>query len=174
MRPSPAARADGKHRPHLEIHDLIAGIAIAIGLVGIVVALVPGLPLEVVAIVLWAFEEGSPLGWTVTAAAVLIALAVTALKYLRPGRRLREAGVSRSQLIIAVLVGVVGFFVIPVVGGPLAFMAALYLMQRARVGPEHAGYSTRVALKAIAVSIGIELAGGFVIAAMWLMAALAG
>lgn len=158
----------------MEIHDLIAGIAIAVGLVGIVVALVPGLPLEVAAIVLWAFEEGSPLAWTVTVAAVLIALAVTAMKYMRPGRRLREAGVSRSQLIIAVLVGVVGFFVIPVVGGPLGFMATLYLMQRAKVGRDRAGQSTRVALKAIAVSIGIELAGGFVIAALWLVAALAG
>lgn len=158
----------------MEIHDLIAGVAIAIGLVGIVVALVPGLPLEVVAIVLWAFEEGTMLAWVVTAAAVVIALGVTVAKYMRPGRRLREAGVSRLQLLFAVIAGVVGFFVIPVVGGPLAFVATLYLMQRTRVGRERAGHSTRVALRAIALSIGIELAGGFVIAAMWFTAALLG
>jgi uncharacterized protein YqgC (DUF456 family) len=158
----------------MEIHDLIAGIAIAIGLVGIVVALVPGLPLEVLAIVLWAFEEGTTLGWAVAVTAVVIALAVTVVKYLRPGKRLREAGVSPTHLLIAVVAGVVGFFVIPVVGGPLAFVAGLYLVQRARVGSERAGRSTRVALKAIAVSIGIELAGGFLIAALWLGAVLVG
>lgn len=158
----------------MEIHDLIAGIAIAVGLVGIVVVLIPGLPLEVVAVVLWAFEEGTGLATGVAVAAVVIAVAVTALKYLRPGKRLREAGVPRAQLLLAVAAGVVGFFAIPVIGGPLAFVGSLYLLQRIRVGAERAGHATRVALGAIALSVGIELGGGFAIAAVWLGAVLIG
>lgn len=158
----------------MEIHDLIAGVAIAVGLVGIVVVLIPGLPLEVVAVVLWAFEEGTGLATGVAVAAVVIAVAVTVLKYLRPGKRLREAGVPRAQLLLAVAAGVVGFFAIPVIGGPLAFVGSLYLLQRIRVGAERAGHATRVALGAIALSIGIELAGGFLIAAVWLGAVLIG
>lgn len=158
----------------MEIHDLIAGVVIAIGLVGIVVVLIPGLPLQVIAIVLWAFEEGTTLGTAVAVVAVVVALVVTVLKYQRPGKRLRETGVSRSELLLAVLAGVIGFFVIPVVGGPLGFVAGLYLFQRARKGKERATQSTRAALGAIALSIGIELAGGFLIATVWLMAALLG
>lgn len=158
----------------MEIHDLIAGVAIGIGLIGIVVVLIPGLPLVALTVVLWAFEEGSALATAVAVFAVVVAVAVTVLKYQRPGRRLREAGVSRAELLLAVLAGVIGFFVIPVIGGPLAFVVGLYVFQRGRVGKEQAGHSTRVALRAIALSIGIELGGGFVIAAVWLLAALLG
>lgn len=158
----------------MEIHDLLAGVAIAVGLVGIVVVLVPGLPLETLAVVLWAFEEGTGLATTVAVVAVVVALAVTVLKYQRPGRRLREAGISRVQLLLAVLLGIVGFFVVPVIGGPLAFVAGIYLFQKARGGRDQAAQSTRAALKAIALSIGIELGGGFVIAAVWLGAVLLG
>lgn len=158
----------------MQVHDLIAGIVIAVGLIGIVVVLVPGLPLETIAVVLWAFEDGTTVGAVAAVASVLIALAVTALKYLRPGRKLREAGVSRTLLLLAVVAGVIGFFLIPVIGGPLLFVVAVYLLQRSRVGPQRAGHATRVALNAIALSIGIELAGGFVIAALWLGAVLLG
>lgn len=158
----------------MEIHDLIAGVAIAVGLVGIVVVLVPGLPLETLAVVLWAFEESTGLSMVVAVVAVAITVAVTVLKYSRPGRRLREAGIPKSQLILSVAAGIVGFFVIPVVGGPLAFVAAIYLLQRSRLGAENAGRATGAALRAIALSIGIELAGGFFIAAVWLGAVLLG
>lgn len=158
----------------MEIHDLIAGVAIGIGLIGIVVVLIPGLPLVGLTVVLWAFEEGSALAIAVAVLAVVVTIAATVLKYQRPGRRLREAGVSRSELILALLAGVIGFFVIPVIGGPLAFVVGLYLFQRMRVGKDRAGQATRAALRAIALSIGIELGGGFVIAAVWFVAALLG
>lgn len=153
---------------------MIAGVAIAVGLLGIVVVLLPGVALEVTAVVLWAIAEGTGLAVTAAVAAVLIALAVSILKYLRPARRLRAAGVSRTELLLALVAGIVGFFVIPVVGGPLVFVIAVYLLQRSRVGTERAGRATRAALGAIAMAIGIELAGGFLIAAVWLGAVLLG
>jgi hypothetical protein len=158
----------------MQVHDLIAGIAIAVGLLGIVVVFLPGLPLETLAVVLWAFEDGTGAGTVAAAVSIVIAVAVTILKYLRPGRKLRDAGVARTHLFLALLAGILGFFLIPVVGGPLLFVVAIYLLQRFRVGPELASNATRAALGAIALSIGIELAGGFLIAAMWLGAVLLG
>ncbi|MGH8945378.1 MAG: DUF456 domain-containing protein [Acidimicrobiia bacterium] len=158
----------------MQFHDLIAGIAIAVGLIGIVVVFLPGLPLETIAVVLWAFEEGTLAATVAAGAAVVIAVAVTALKYTRPGRKLREAGISTTLLLLAVVAGVIGFFLIPVVGGPLLFVVAIYVLQRSRVGADQAGQATRVALRAIAMSIGIELAGGFLIAALWLGAVVLG
>ena len=56
-------------------------------------------------------------------------LAGVALQYAVPGRRLREAGVRRSTLLLAVLLAIVGFFVIPVVSAPIGFELGIYLIE---------------------------------------------
>lgn len=146
----------------MEIHDLLAGIAVLIGLVGTVVMILPGIVLQVVAVALWAFEESTFAGWIVLGLVVGLALAATVLKYVFPGRRLREVGIPRSVLLLAVVAGTIGFFVF-VVGAPLAFLLVIYLFERARVGSERAWSSTKAAVKALMTSVGIELAGGFLI-----------
>lgn len=146
----------------MEIHDLLAGIAVLIGLVGTVVMILPGIVLQVVAVALWAFEESTFAGWVVLGLVVGLALAATVLKYVFPGRRLREVGIPRSVLLLAVVAGTIGFFVF-VVGAPLAFLLVIYLFERARVGSERAWSSTKAAVKALMTSVGIELAGGFLI-----------
>jgi ABC-type Fe3+ transport system permease subunit len=99
----------------------------------------------------------------------MVAVSASVLKYTRPGRRLREAGVPTWVLALAAAAGVVGFFVIPVVGAVIGFVLALYLFERARAGSEQAWPSTKAALTAIAQSIGIELAGGFLILIVFLL-----
>lgn len=136
---------------------------IVLGLGGIVVPVLPGLALQVVAVALWAFEEASGTGWALAGLCLAIAATATVLKYTRPGRRLKEAGVPTWVLALAVAVGVVGFFVIPVVGALLAFVLAIYVFERARAGRERAWPSTKTALTAIVQSIGIELGGGLAI-----------
>lgn len=134
-----------------------------LGLGGIVVPILPGLTLQVLAVILWAVAEGSPMGWVVAGVTVVLAAIATVLKYTRPGRRLREAGVPTRVLVVGVAAAIVGFFVVPVVGAVLGFVLALYVYERARVGRERAWPSTKTALIAIAQSIGIELAGGLLI-----------
>ena len=69
-----------------------------------------------------------------------------------------------------VALGVVGFFVIPVVGAFLGFPLGIYLAERVKLGAHAAAWaSTRHALKAIALSIGIELLTGLAIATTWLI-----
>jgi hypothetical protein len=69
---------------------------------------------------------------------------------------------------------VVGFFAIPVVGAPIGFIAAIYVAERIRVGPEQAWPATRTSLGAVAVSIGIELVTGVVVAGIWFVAVIFG
>jgi uncharacterized protein len=152
--------------------EVLVGVVIVAGLVGILLPVLPGLALEVGAVVVWAVVEGSALSWTVAVAAVVLAGVGTVVKYLIPGRRLRDSGIPRSTLFTAGGLAIVGFFVIPVVGAPLGFVLGTYLAERARVGPERAGPSTRTSLGAVALSIGIELAAGLLIAGTWLIAAL--
>jgi hypothetical protein len=63
--------------------------------------------------------------------------------------------------------GIVGFFVIPVVGLVIGFVLGVYLAEHRRVGPAAAWPSTREALRAVGVSILIELAAGVVAALAW-------
>lgn len=111
----------------------------------------------------------STTGWVVlTIAAVLIG-AAQIVKYLVPGRRMRDAGVPGITMAAGAVVGVVGFFVIPVVGLFLGFPAGVYVAERRRLGPhQHAWESTKHALKALGLSILIELTAALLVAGMWL------
>lgn len=156
----------------MEAHDILAGLAVLIGLVGIVLVFLPGLVLQVVAVTIWAFEESTPTGWAVLGLVIFLAITATVLKYLFPGRRLRQAGIPSWVLFTALVVAVVGMFAVPVVGFPLGFVLAIYLFERARTGAERAWPSTKTAVKAVLASIGIELAGGFLIAVVFFSGAL--
>ena len=57
---------------------------------------------------------------------------------------------------------------------PVGFVATVYLTERARSGREEAWPRTRESLRAVATSIGIELATGLVIAAIWFAAVVFG
>lgn len=146
---------------------------VLVGLVGVVAVFVPGLALQVLTVAIWALFEASFAGWVTLAAVVSVALTATVLKYLHPGRRLKAAGIPHWLILVAATSAVIGFFVVPVVGAPLGFVACVYLFERRRKGRVAAWPSTKAALLAIAQSTGIELAGAFVITVTFFAAALA-
>jgi uncharacterized protein YqgC (DUF456 family) len=149
----------------------LAGLIIVVGLVGVVVPFLPGLPLVWGGVLLWSLGRHDGVGWTTLAAATVLLLAGTVVKYLLPGRRLREAGVPMSSMLLGGLLGVVGFFVIPVIGALLGFVLGVYLAQRMRLGGGGAAWpSTRSTLAAVGWSIAIELLAGLLIAATWVAA----
>lgn len=121
---------------------------------------------------IWAFLESSAAGWVVMGVTMLMAIATTYLKYRHPGRKLRAAGIPTWLLFVAVGVGVIGFFAVPLIGGPLFFVMAIYTFERKRKGREAAWPSTKTALRAIAESIGIELTGAMLIAVVFGLGAL--
>jgi uncharacterized protein len=126
------------------------------------------------AIAVWAIAAGSATAWAVLAAATLLIAAGQIVKYLVPGRRLRDAGVPRQTILAGVVVAVVGFFVIPVVGFFLGFPLGVYAEERRRLaGHASAWRSTREALRAIGLSIVIELSATVLAAGVWLAAVLA-
>nr|WP_284290737.1 DUF456 family protein [Angustibacter aerolatus] len=51
------------------------------------------------------------------------------VKYVLPGRRLKDAGVPWWTTLAGVALGVVGFFVVPVVGLLLGFVLGVYLAE---------------------------------------------
>jgi hypothetical protein len=96
-------------------------------------------------------------------------------KYLLPGRRLKDAGIPGRTTLAGMVLGVVGFFVVPVVGLPLRFVLGIYGAERLRLGSHELVLpSTGHALRAAGWSMLIELASGLVMATTWLLAVVFG
>jgi len=157
----------------MAVTDLLVGLAILVGLVGIVVPVLPGSVLILGAVLVWALETSTGSGWVVFAVAALLIAVGGVVKYALPGRRLKAAGVPTGTLLAGTLLGLVGFFVIPVVGLVIGFVVGVYLSELARVGRELAWPSTVSALRAVGLSLLIELAAGLLAAAVWLAGAVA-
>jgi uncharacterized protein len=154
---------------------ILVGLCIAIGLLGIVVPILPGLFLIWGGITVWALFERDTTAWVVLAAATALVVVSQVVKYLVPGRRLRNAGVPTRGIVIGVALGVIGFFVIPVIGLFLGFVAGIYLVEWLRLrSHEPAWKSTMQALKAVGLAILIELLTGLLIATGWVAAVVFG
>ncbi|HEU4917884.1 MAG TPA: DUF456 domain-containing protein [Acidimicrobiia bacterium] len=155
-----------------ELGELAVGLIIVVSLFGIVVPFLPGLAMEVVAVVIWAALKGGTGPWAVAIAAIVIGGIGTFVKYSVPKRHLNEGGIPNRTLLIATAVAIVGLFAIPIVGAPIGFVLAIYVSERLRVGQAQAWPATKRSLRAVATSIGIELATGLLIAAVWFGAVL--
>jgi uncharacterized protein YqgC (DUF456 family) len=156
-----------------DVATVLVGVAIFVGIIGIVVPVLPGALLSLAAILVWALEEQSATGWVILSAAVVLIGASQVVKYVVPERRLRESGVPRRSMLVGVLLGIVGFFVIPVIGMFVGFPLGVYLSERQRLhahGP--AWESTKHALRATGLSMLIEFIGTALAAAVWLIAVL--
>lgn len=145
--------------------DVLTLIAVAVGLAGILVPVLPGSVLILGALLTWAILVGETSGWVVFAVAAAFLVLGTVVKYAVPGRRMKAAGVPTSTMFIGAVAGIVGFFVIPVVGLPVGFVLGIYGAEFQRVGDTEARRTTVAALKAVGLSILIELTAGLFAAA---------
>src|SRR5919107_1086057 len=159
----------------MALTDVLVGLAILVGLVGIVVPVLPGSVLILGAILIWALEMATGTGWAVFAVAATVLVVGGVVKYALPGRRLQAVGVPNRSLVAGGLLGIVGFFVVPVVGLVLGFVLGVYLAERVRLGSwTLARPSTGHALRAAGWGILIELGTGLLMAATWLAGVLVG
>jgi uncharacterized protein len=147
---------------------VLVALAIAIGLTGIVVPLLPGTLLVFGAIAVWAVVENNVTGWvTLGVVAALLAVA-TLIKYTWPMRRMRAADVRTLSLVAGAVLGIIGFFVIPVVGLVIGFVLGVYLAELANRREQRLAWtSTKHALKGVALSVGVELCGALLATVVW-------
>jgi hypothetical protein len=147
--------------------ELLVGLAVIVGVIGVVVPVLPGTLLILGAVLVWALQDGSGTAWTVFAVVTVLLATGAVVKYAVPGKRLQSAGVPNSTLMTGGLLGFVGFFVIPVVGLFIGFIGGVYVAEVRRVGRDAAWPSTRHALLAAGLSILIELAAALLAAVTW-------
>ncbi len=147
--------------------EVLVALAIAVGLVGVIIPVLPGSLLVLGAILVWAWDLGTSTGWIVFAVAALFIGLGAIVKYVVPGRRLKDNGIPTSTLLLGGVLGVIGFFVIPVIGLLIGFVLGVYLAELLRVGVEAAWPATKHALKAVGLSMLIELVASMLAAMTW-------
>lgn len=150
---------------------LPALVVMLLGLAGTVLPVLPGL------LVVWLAAVGSIVmgAWTggawitVTLLTLLFAGAIVA-QYALPARAGRTSGAPRSSLAAGAAGGVVGFFVIPVIGFVVGGVAGIYLAERSRLhDPDTAWVTTRAVLRSAGVAALIEVGAGILMIVIWLV-----
>jgi uncharacterized protein YqgC (DUF456 family) len=147
---------------------VLVALAIAVGLVGILLPMLPGTLLVFGAIAVWAFVEQNVTSWVTLGVVAVLLGASTLIKYLWPVRRMRAAEVSTLSLVAGAVFGIIGFFVIPVLGLVIGFVLGVYLAELAHRRDQRLAWTSTVhAVKGVALSVGVELCGALLATAVW-------
>ena len=147
---------------------VLVALVIAVGIVGIIVPLLPGILLVYAAIVVWAVIEHAVAAWVTLGVVTVLIGATTLIKYMWPMKRMRSADVGTMTLLAGAVLGIIGFFVIPIVGLVIGFVLGVYLAELANRHDQRVAWtSTKHALKGVALSVGVELAGALLATVAW-------
>jgi uncharacterized protein YqgC (DUF456 family) len=147
---------------------ILVALAIAVGIIGIVVPLLPGTLLVFAAIAVWAVVENNLTGWVTLGVVTALIGVATLIKYTWPVKRMRAADVRTLSVVTGGALGIIGFFVIPVIGLLIGFVLGVYLAELAtRKDQRLAWTSTKHAVKGVALSMGVELAGALLATVAW-------
>lgn len=150
---------------------ILVALAIAIGIIGIVVPLLPGTLLVFAAIAVWAVVENNVTGWVTLGVVTALLGAATLIKYTWPVKRMRANDVRTLSLTAGAVLGIIGFFVIPVIGLVIGFVLGVYLAELSTRGDQRVAWaSTKHAVKGVALSMGVELTGAMLATVAWVAA----
>jgi uncharacterized protein YqgC (DUF456 family) len=148
--------------------ELLVLIACLVGIVGTVVPVLPGSILVGGAILVWALVEGGATAWVTAILACAVLVVGHVLTILIPGRRMSAAGIPTRTLVAGGILGIVGFFLVPVVGLPLGFVLGVYLAERIRLREHAAAWpSTVEAMKGTGLSVLIGLLATMLATTIW-------
>jgi hypothetical protein len=141
----------------------------AIGAVGTIVPLVPGISLVWGAGLVYGLDRGfGTLDVVAFAMMTGLAAAATVAGYVVPKRRATRAGASRATVWLGVAGAVVGFFVVPVVGLPIGGVLGIYVGERLRTGDTIAAWrATRAAITGFSIAVLVQFAAALSMIAVW-------
>ncbi|MDC4233663.1 DUF456 domain-containing protein [Actinomyces sp. B33] len=147
---------------------VLVGLAILVGVVGAVVQVIPSAIIIIGALLVWAIAWNTATAWIIFTLAALVLVLAAVVKYLVPAKKLSGSDIPRSTLVAGVAGGVVGWFVGLPVGLVLGFIATIYVLEWRRLRAADAAWaSTLAALRAVGLSILIEVVAALTAATIW-------
>lgn len=150
---------------------VLCGVAIAIGVAGTVIPVLPGSILIALSLLSWAIWGGAgAAGWVVFAVGMVFVLAGMAASAFLTGRKLKEHRIPNRSVAIGIALGVVGMFLIPVVGLFVGFAVGLLLSEFQRTRKfQTAVRTSAAALKATGIGILVEFGLACLAASTWVV-----
>lgn len=151
----------------------LAAIAVVmvVGLIGTIVPLMPGLALIWAAGLVYGLVAGfGPAGAVAFVVMTALLIAGTVGTYVLPHRAGVQGGAARSSLRLGIVGGIVGFFVIPVLGLPIGAVAGVLGGEYRRLGQWSAAWATtRRVLLGFGLAAGLEFGVGVVMIGAWVV-----
>jgi uncharacterized protein len=111
---------------------VIAGVLLVVAAVGVVYPVVPGSPIAIVTLLVWAWVVGGWAAWVAAVIGALLCAAGWSASAVLTGRKLKELEVPRWSIAVAALAGIAGMFLIPVVGIFVGFAVGLLVSEAVR------------------------------------------
>lgn len=147
----------------------LVAIAMAVGLIGTVVPVLPGLLLIWAAALVFGLFAGFGTVGVVAMALLTMLLAVgMAMSYVLPKRAGERGGAATSSLRLGMVGAIVGFFVIPVLGLPIGGALGVLVGEYSRLGQWPAAWAaTRKVLAGFGLAVLAEFTTGVVMVATW-------
>ena len=150
---------------------ILCGLAILVGVAGTIIPVLPGSFLIGLSLLAWALWGGAGItGWVVFGIGIVFVLAGMAASAVLTGRKLKQHSIPGRSVVAGVVLGVVGMFIIPVVGLFVGFAAGLLLseLHRTRV-LSSAVASSWAALKATGLGMLAEFGLACLAASTWVI-----
>lgn len=148
----------------------VLAVVMAVGAVGTVVPLLPGLGLIWLAGLVYGVDHGfGATGVAAFGAMTLLGVVATVAGYVVPQRRASTAGATRSSILLGVTGAVVGFFVVPIVGLPLGGVVGIYAGEHLRTRDAAAAWqATRATIVGFGVATLIQFLAALAMIAIWI------
>lgn len=147
---------------------VVAGIFLAVAVFGTVFPILPGSPVALVTLIAWGWVLGSTASWVAAGIGAFLCCLGWSASALLTGRKLREQRIPKRSVLVAVLAGIVGMFVIPVAGLFLGFAGGLFLSEYVRRRDGQAAVDSSVeALKAMGLGMVVEFAMVSLAGSVW-------
>jgi uncharacterized protein YqgC (DUF456 family) len=150
---------------------VLCGLGVLAGVAGTVIPVLPGSVLIGLSLLAWAIWGGAgTTGWVVFGVGLVFVLAGMAASAVLTGRRLKQHSIPGRSVVAGLVLGVVGMFIIPVVGLVLGFAAGLLLSEIQRTRDFRAAVtSSWAALKATGLGLIVEFGLACLAASTWVV-----
>ncbi len=150
--------------------SIIVGLLLLVGALGTIFPVLPGSTLVLIGLLVWAIGIGGTVGWTVFRIGGLIAGLGMVASTLLTGKRPKDRQIPNRSILIGAVVGVVGAFIIPVIGLLVGFIAGLFASEWSRLGDAQKAWdASPVAIKSVGIGMLIEFCCAGTAIAVWLI-----
>lgn len=145
--------------------------AMAVGLLGTLLPFLPGLPIVWAAALVYGLATGfRPLAWVMFVLITLVGVVGLVLGTVMPHRRAAAKGAPASTILAGIILGLIGFFVVPIVGLPLGAGLGVMLAERRRLGSwDRAWGATKQLLVGFGIGAAVQFGAGVVMIEIWVV-----